>query len=62
MDEFRQFLRVVAYAVRDDMRMAVQASFWVAVVLVVACEVPNDEGFVPAAGEEHVWVLKAGCE
>jgi len=62
MDEFGKFLRVAAYAVRNDMRVAVQASFWVAVVLVVAGEVPNDEGFVPAAGEEHVWVLEAGCE
>lgn len=48
-----------AYAVRDDVRVAVEAPLGVAVVRVVAGEVPDDERLVTAAGEEHVRVLQA---
>ena len=41
------------------MGVAVEAAFRVAEVDVVACEVPDDEGLVAAAGEEHVWVFQA---
>lgn len=48
-----------AYAVGDDVRVAVEAPLGVAVVRVVAGEVPDDERLVTAAGEEHVRVLQA---
>lgn len=47
------------YTVRHDVRVTVKASFGVAVVGVVAGEVPYDEGFVTAGGEEHV---RAACK
>ena len=47
------------YAVGDDVRVAVEAPLGVAVVRVVAGEVPDDERLVAAAGEEHVRVLQA---
>ena len=34
-----------------------KASFWVAVVLIVAGEVPDDEGLVSTSREEHIWAL-----
>lgn len=34
--------------------MAVQTPFWVTVILIVASEIPDDEGFVTAAREKHI--------
>ena len=41
------------------MRVAVQASLWVAVLLVVAGEGPDDEGLITTARQQHIWVLQA---
>ena len=49
--------RVGTYAIGDNMRVTVQTTFWISVICVVSGQVPDDEGFVTAAGEEHVWVL-----
>lgn len=43
------------YAVRHNVRVAMQTPFWVAVILIVSSEVPDNEGFVAAAGEKHIW-------
>lgn len=44
-----------SYAVRYNVRVAVETSFRVTVILLVTSEVPDDEGFVAAAREKHVW-------
>lgn len=44
------------------MRVAVQASFRVAVGLFVAGQVPNDKGLVTTSREQHIWVLQARSE
>ena len=41
------------YAVGYNVRVAVQTPFW-DTVLIVASEVPDDEGFVTAAREKHI--------
>ena len=37
--------------------MTVEASLWVSVGGFVASEVPDDESFVAATGQEHVWAV-----
>ena len=48
------------YAVRDDVGMTVETSFGIAVGAFVAGQVPDYQGFVTAAGEEHVGVFEGG--
>ena len=48
-----------AYAIGNDVGMTVETSFWVAVFSTFfAGEVPDDEGLVSAAGEQHVWAFQ----
>lgn len=42
------------YAVRDDMGVTVERALRVAVLRLVAGQVPDDQALVTAAGEEHV--------
>ena len=48
--------------VGDDVGMAVQRALWVAVGGVIAGEVPDDEGLVAGAGEEHVGAAKLSMD
>ena len=44
----------MTYTVRNDVRVTLQGSLGVAILRLVAGEVPDDEGLVSARGEEHV--------
>ena len=43
-----------AYAVRDDVRVPVQTSLGIPIVLIVTSQIPDDERLITTAGEEHV--------
>ena len=51
------------YTVRDDVGVAVERPLGVAVLGLIAGEVPDDQGLVSAAGEEHVGAIYtvSGC-
>lgn len=49
-----------AYAVGDDVGVAVKASLWVSVRGLVTGEVPDDQALVARTGKEHV--RAASCE
>lgn len=49
-------------AVGDDVRVAVERSLGVSVLRLVAGEVPDDQGLVTAAGQQHVGVLYGGSQ
>ncbi len=42
------------YAVRHNVRVAVETSFRVSVVLLIPGKIPDDEGLITAAREKHV--------
>lgn len=44
----------MTYTVRNDVGVTLQRSLGVAILRLVAGEVPDDEGLVSASGEEHV--------
>jgi hypothetical protein len=44
----------VTYTVRNDVRVALKRTLRVAVLGLVAGEVPDDQGLVARGGEEHV--------
>lgn len=43
------------YAVRYNVRVAVKTPFWETVSCFVTSKSPDDEGFVAAAREKHIW-------
>jgi hypothetical protein len=49
----RQAQLTEAYAIRDDVGVAVQTPLWVSVRLLVACEVPDDQSLVSGSGQKH---------
>ena len=46
------------YTIRDNVRVTVKGSFWVAVRALVAGQVPDDQTLVAGPGQEHVGVLE----
>jgi hypothetical protein len=44
----------VAYTVRDDVRVALEAALGVAVGLLITGKVPDDQGLIATGREEHV--------
>jgi hypothetical protein len=40
----------------------VERTFWVSVRTLVAGQVPDDQGLVARAGQEHIWVLERSRE
>jgi hypothetical protein len=48
----------VAYTVRDDVRVALEAALGVTVGLLVAGKVPDDQGLVATAREQHVGAIR----
>ena len=48
---------VIAYTVRDDVGVALQAALGVAVSLLIAGKVPDDQGLVARTGQQHVGAI-----
>ena len=46
------------YAVGDDMRMAVETSFGVAICSVITSQMPDDQSLVSASRKEHIRASK----
>lgn len=51
-------LEISTYAVRNDVRVTLQRPLRIAVRSLVTGKVPDDQGLVSAAGEEHVGAVK----
>lgn len=48
----------VAYTVRDDVGVTLEAALGVTVGLLVASKVPDDQGLVATAREQHVGAIR----
>jgi hypothetical protein len=48
----------VPYTIGDDVRMAVETSFGIAIRCFVACQVPDNKTFISTSREEHIWTIE----
>ena len=54
MTLYTSSFQICTYTVRDDVGVSVETAFGVTVRLVIAGEVPDDQGLVSAGGQKHV--------